>query len=476
MLLNPGPQSSAGLAVTGNGLDDQGTGGKSVTTLALAEKIRGTRRGGIPADAVAEAKRSLLNWMGVAVGAAMHPMVDMVLAVTAAWGGAAQATVAGRGLKVDEHTAALVNGITSHIFDYDDTLLDTILHPSAPVFPALLAYCERHGVSGQTLLEAFVVGVEVEQRIAQVVYPSHYDRGWHITGSVGAFGAAAAVGWLMGLDARRMAHALGLAATQPTGLREMFGTHTKPFHPGKAAANGLLAAYLAERGFTSSLKSIEAPRGFAHVTSEAPKLGRLTEGWGETWQVMYNSYKPFPCGVVIHPANDAVVRLREQHGVLAEDVERLELSVHPLVLELTGKKEPRDGLEAKFSVYHCAAAGLIDGWVGLAQFTDERVTAPDVVELRGRVAAAVEPGIHEDQIRVKAVLRGGRGVVELFVEHCLGSKDNPMTDELLERKFREAAGPVLGAARARELMDAIWGLEAAADVHGMMALSGPARG
>ncbi len=446
-----------------------------MTTLALAEEICGTTPGSIPAEAVAEARRSLLNWMGVAVGAAMHPMVDMVLEVTAAWGGGtAQATVAGRGIKVDEHTAALVNGITSHIFDYDDTLLDTILHPSAPVFPALLAYSERHGVGGRAMLEAFVIGVEVEQRIAQVVYPSHYDRGWHITGSVGAFGAAAAVGWLMGLDVTRMVNALGLAATQPTGFREMFGTHTKPFHPGKAAANGLLAAYLAQKGFTSSHRSIEAPRGFAHVTSEAPKLARLTEGWAETWQVMYNSYKPFPCGVVIHPANDAVVRLREQHGVRAEDVERLELSVHPLVLELTGKKEPRDGLEAKFSVYHCAAAGLIDGWVGLAQFKDERVVAPDVIDLRRRVTAVVEPGIHEDQIRVKAVLRRGRGAVEFFVEHCLGSKDNPMTNEQLERKFREAAEPVLGAARTRELMDAIWGLGVsanAADLPGMMALT-----
>ncbi len=272
-----------------------------MTTLALAEKITGTPRGAIPAPAVAEAKRSLLNWMGVAVGAADHPMVDMVLEVAAAWGGRPQATVVGRGLKVDEHTAALVNGISSHIFDYDDTLLDTILHPSAPVWPALLAYGERHGVAGQPLLEAFVLGVEAEQRVAQVVYPSHYDRGWHITGSVGAFGAAAAVGWLMGLDARQMTYALGLAATQPVGLREMFGTHTKAFHPGKAAANGLQAAYLAGKGFNSSMRSIEAPRGFAHVTSEAPKLERLTQGWGESWQIMYNSYKPFPCGMVIHP-------------------------------------------------------------------------------------------------------------------------------------------------------------------------------
>lgn len=444
-------------------------------TLELAQKIVATAPEALSEAALKEAKRSLVNWVGVAVGASGHPMVDMVLEIGSGWGGARQATVIGRGSKTDEHTAALANGVSSHIFDYDDTLLDTILHPSAPVFPALLAYAEREGVGGRRVLEAFVLGVEVEQRVARMVYPSHYDRGWHITGSVGAFGAAAGVGWLIGLGVEEMTHALGLAATQPVGLREMFGTHAKPFHPGKAAANGLLAARLAAKGFTSSPRSLEAPRGFGHVTSEAPRFELLTEAWGESWQITSNSYKPFPCGIVIHPAIDGTLRLHRR-GVRADDVVRLELQVHPLVLELTGKKEPRDGLEAKFSVYHCAAAALLDGWVGLAQLADERVTAEDVLRTRAVVRAEADPGLREDQVRVSARLRSG-ATEEVFVEHCLGSKENPMGNELLERKFLEAAAGVLpDQGRRRGLLDALWRFDLAADVGVVLALTSGGEG
>lgn len=446
------------------------------TTAQLAGLIAGTKPGSIPAAALTEAKRSLLNWLGVAIGASWHPLVDKVLDVAAEVGGPAQATVFGRGMKVDVLTAALVNGVSSHIFDYDDTFLDTILHPSAPVAPALLALAEWRGGTGRAVLEAFVIGVEAEQRVAQVVYPSHYDRGWHITGSVGAFGAAAGVCWLMGLDARTITMALGLAGTQPVGLREMFGTHTKPFHPGKAAANGLQAALLATRGVTSSERSIEALRGFAHVTSDKPKLERLTEGWGEQWQILVNSYKPFPCGVVIHPAIDGVVRLRQEKGVCAADVTSLELRVHPLVLELTGKTAPRDGLEAKFSVYHCAAAALLDGWAGLAQFTDERVNAPDVIDLRGRVTATPDESLAEDQVQVTANLSGGRSPVTLFVEHCLGSRHNPMSDAQLERKFVDVAGAVIDRqAQLTSLISAIRSLDESPDVAGLALLSAPGR-
>jgi len=438
-------------------------------TVQFAGAIARTRPEDISAEALAQARRSLVNLIGVAAGASRHPMVDMVLGVGAGWGGNPQATVIGRGQKTDEHTAALANGVSSHIFDYDDTLLDTILHPSAPVLPALLAYAEREGVGGRRVLEAFVVGVEAEQRVAQTVCPSHYERGWHVTGSVGAFGAAAGVGWLMGLDERRMTYALGLAATQPVGLREMFGTHTKPFHAGKAAANGLLAARLAATGFTSSSKSLEAPRGFGRVTSEDPRFERLTAGWGDSWRITANSYKPFPCGVVIHPAIDGVVQLHGR-GVRAGDVERLELFVHPWVLELTAKKEPRDGLEARFSVYHCAAAGLLDGWVGLAQLADARVTAPDVLELRAKVTARADPALAEDQARIRARLRSGRSE-ELFVEHCLGSKDNPMTDQLLERKFAEVTAGVLAGGRRDALLQALWAFDAADDAGAVLELT-----
>lgn len=443
-----------------------------MTTTQMAEMIAGTPRGFAPPEALAEARRSFLNWLGVAVGATQHPMIDMALAVADLRGGHEQATVLGRRRRADLLTATLVNGMSSHIFDYDDTFLDTILHPSAPVVPAALAWSEWQSLSGIELLESIILGIEVAQRVAQVVYPSHYDRGWHITGSVGAFGAAAAAGWLMQLDAGRLGNALGLAATQPLGLREMFGTHTKPYHPGKAAANGLEAALLAAQGFVSSARAIEAPRGFAHVTSEQPRLERLTDGWGESWQILSNSYKPFPCGVVIHPIIDGVARLRSEKGIKAPDVVRLQLRVHPLVLELTGKTEPRDGLEAKFSVYHCAAVTLLDGWAGLAQFADERVTAADVIDLRARVQPTVDSSIAEDQVHVTATLRDG-SQAHVWVEHCLGSKDNPMSDDQLERKFREVAGLVLPAERTEQLIASVAGLATAPTVGRLVHLATP---
>jgi len=438
----------------------------------MAEMIAGTPRGFAPPEALAEARRSLLNWLGVAVGAADHPMVDMALAVADLMGGHEQATVLGRRRRASLLTATLVNGMSSHIFDYDDTFLDTILHPSAPVVPAALAWSEWRSLSGMELLESIVLGIEVAQRVAQVVYPSHYDRGWHITGSVGAFGAAAAAGWLMELEAGRLANALGLAATQPVGLREMFGTHTKPYHPGKAAANGLEAALLAAQGFGSSARAIEAPRGFAHVTSNQPKLQRLTDGWGESWQILHNSYKPFPCGVVIHPIIDGVARLHRERRIEAPDVARLQLRVHPLVLELTGKTEPRDGLEAKFSVYHCAAVALLDGWVGLAQFADQRVTAPDVIDLRARVNVTVDGSIAEDQAHITATLHDG-SQVDVWVEHCLGSKDNPMSDDQLESKFQEVTGRVLPPDQTEQLIAAVAGLATAPTVGRMIQLATP---
>ena len=442
-----------------------------MTTMELAERVVATRLGSVPVPALAEAKRSLLNWVGVAIGAAQHPMVGMVLRVGRLGGTHQDATVLGRTERADMFTAALANGISSHIFDYDDTLLDTVLHPSAPVFPAMLAYAETMGVSGSDFLAAFVIGAEVEQRIAQAIYPSHYDRGWHITGSVGAFGAAAAVGRLMGLDSTRMAYALGLASTQPLGMREMFGTFTKPYHPGKAAQNGLEAAFLAREGFTSSLKSIEAPRGFAFVTSESPRLERLISGWGETWEILNNSYKPFPCGIVIHPSIDGVLRLREEHGLRPESVAAVELEVHPLVLELCGKKEPRDGLEAKFSVYHCAAIALIDGWVGPAQFDDAKVVAPGTLALRARVVALPSTSIAEDQARVTVRLKDGT-TVEQFVEHAVGSRHVPMTREQLEKKFLSLTMS-LSPQRRDELIAMIWDFENQPGVRNLAALTVP---
>jgi 2-methylcitrate dehydratase PrpD len=304
-----------------------------------------------------------------------------------------------------------------------------------------------------------------------MVYPEHYDRGWHITGTTGVLGAAAGCARLLGLNADQTQMALGIAASQPVGLREQFGTMTKPFHPGAAARAGLMSALLAQQGFTASLRALEAPRGFAQVVSTKHAWNEITDELGERFEISFNSYKPFACGIVIHPSIDACVQLREQ-GVTAEQVERIELKVHSLVLELTGKKEPADGLAAKFSVYHGCAAGLLFGKATEDEYADDIVTRADVVALRRKVVATVNDSIDEASADVTAVLSNGRRV-QVFIKHAIGSLQRPMSDADLVAKFSGMSDAILGPQRTAQLIDACWHLGDAADVRGLAALTRP---
>ena len=443
-------------------------------TRALARFLVGHSREDVPEQVRHEAARSFLNWVGCAVGGSRHETVGCALAALGELSGPRVATVLGRGERLDIMLAALMNGITSHTFDFDDTHLKTVIHPSGPVASAILALAERSPVSGADFLHAFILGVEAECRIGNAVYPSHYDVGWHITGTAGVFGAAAAAGRLLKLNEQQMTWALGLAATQSSGLREMFGTMTKPFHPGNAARNGLLAALLAKANFTSSNQGIEAPRGFAHVLATARDFSRITERLGETWEIALNTYKPFACGIVIHPAIDGCIQLRNEHSLKAGDIAGIALGVHPLVLELTGKKTPQAGLEGKFSVYHSVAAAVIHGAAGEEQYSDAVVRDPAVIGLRDRVTAAVEKGVHEDQVQVTIRLKDGR-TVEKFIEHAVGSVDRPMTDAQLEAKFRGLSAGILSGAETDRLIRLCWDIGKLGDAADVARASVPAK-
>jgi 2-methylcitrate dehydratase PrpD len=435
-------------------------------TRRLARFVVEHQASALPQAVRHEAARSFLNWVGCAVGASRHETVERALAALAEFTGPREATVLGRGDRLDIMQAALMNGITSHTFDFDDTHLKTVIHPSGPVASAILALAERMPVSGEAFLHAFVLGVEVECRIGNSVYPEHYEVGWHITGTAGVFGAAAAAGRLLGLNEQQMVWALGIAATQSSGLREMFGTMCKPFHPGNAARNGLFAALLAQQNFTSSNQGIEAKRGFANVLSTAFDPGEITERLGETWEIALNTYKPFACGIVIHPIIDACIQMRNEHGLQGDQIEAIEARVHPLVLELTGKKNPQSGLEGKFSVYHSAAVAVIRGAAGEAEYSDACVRDPQVIALRDRVSAVVDKDMHEDQTRVAIRVKSGR-TVEKYVQHAIGSLDRPMSDADLETKFRGLAGGVLTTAECDRLIRLCWDigkLDNAADV------------
>ncbi len=418
-----------------------------------------------------EAHRTFLNWLGCAVGAAQHESVDSALAAVQTLQPAPQAAVLGRAERVDVASAALLNGISSHTFDFDDTHLKTIIHPAGPVASALLALAELTGASGRTLIDALVLGIDVSCRIGNLMYPEHYDRGWHITGSTGMLGAAAGCARLLGLDAQKTAMALGIAASQPVGLREQFGTMTKPLHPGAAARAGLMSALMARHGFTASERALEAPRGLVQVVSTKAAWHEATDELGQRFEISFNTYKPFACGIVIHPAIDAAVQLRER-GVRPEQIERIELKVHSLVLELTGKKEPKDGLQGKFSVYHGCAAGLLFGRAGEPEFDDAIVTRADVDALRRRIVATVDDSIDEAAVDMTVVLADGRRE-HVFVEHAIGSMQRPLSDAALEGKFHALSDGVLGAARTADLIRAGWSVGTSADLRALAALAQP---
>jgi 2-methylcitrate dehydratase PrpD len=414
-----------------------------------------------------EAHRTFLNWLGCAVGAATHPAVAAALAAMQEFAPAAQATILGRSERVDIGSAALLNGISSHIFDYDDTHWKTLIHPAGPVASAILALAEKTGASGRQMVDALVLGIDVSCRLGTGMYPEHYDRGWHITGSTGTLGAAAACARLLSLDAGRTAMALGIAASQPIGLREQFGTMSKPLHPGAAARAGLTAALMANHGYTSSPKAIEAGRGYMQVVSTRQDWDKVTEELGKRFEISFNTYKPFACGVVIHPSIDGCVQLRDA-GLRPDDIDRVELKVHSLVLELTGKATPRDGLEGKFSVYHGCAAGLTFGAAGEAEFSDAIVNRADIAALRDKVKAMPDDRIDEAAADVTVICKDGRRV-HVFVEHAVGSLKRPMSDQRLDAKFDSLVSPILGADKTSTLRSLCRSLADRGSVHELCA-------
>jgi 2-methylcitrate dehydratase PrpD len=419
-------------------------------TRALARFVVRSRREDIPAPARAEAVRSLVNWLGCALGGSHHEAIGIALEVLAPFAGAPRASVLGRRERLDCLNAALINGMSAHVLDFDDTHLRTLLHPGVPVASALLALSERAPLAGPDFLHAFVLGVDVECRIANAIYTAH-NINWYITGTAGVFGAAAAAGKVLELDERKMAWAFGIAATQAAGLREMAGTMCKSFVHGRAAQNGMSAAFLASHGFTGSERAIEAPRGFAGVLAPEHRLEEITDGLGERYEILLNTYKPHACGVVVHPALDGCIQLREAHSLGSVEVASVALRVHPLALKLAGIREPRGGLESKWSIYHSAAVALRDGAAGERQYTDERVRDPAVLRLREKVSAQADASLRDDEAHVKVVLADGR-TVERHIDHAAGSAGNPLSDRALDAKFRALAEGVLPAERADTLL------------------------
>jgi 2-methylcitrate dehydratase PrpD len=447
-------------------------GDEAGATRTLARFAVATAFEALPAPVVHEAKRALVNWAGCVIGGSGHTTVQRAWSALAPFAGPPQACLLGRATRTDILHAALLNGIASHVLDFDDTHPETLIHPSGPVASAIVALGEYAHASGRELLNAFVAGVEVECRVARGVLPSHNHIGWHITGTAGIFGAATASARLLRLSQDRTVWALGLAATQAAGLREMFGSMAKSLHPGKAAQNGLSSALLAQSDFNTTDTALEGRNGFGQVLSTTADFSRSVADIGVVHELLQNTYKPFACGLVVHPAIDGCIRLRNEAGVQAGEVARVELEVHPLTLHLTGKTHPTSGLEGKFSVYHAAAVALLDGAGGEAQFSDARVLADDAVALRAKVEARVLPDLAMEAANVVITLRNGQRH-EVRVQHCVGSREQPMSDGQLEDKFRAQCEAVIGARRTTAALEVLWRLEEMEDVQALTSVLTP---
>jgi 2-methylcitrate dehydratase PrpD len=360
-------------------------------TETLARFVVDTKWDDIPADARHEAKRALLNFFAVALAGCRTEPVELALRSLSEFSGGKQATIVGRRERIDALSAAFLNAAGANVFDYCDTHLPTVVHPTSPLAPAVLAMAELQRVTGPQFLTAFVLGFEMECRIGAAISPGHYPKGWHITSTCGVFASAAAAGKLLGLGVSPMVWALGTAATQSAGLCECLGWPAKSVSVGNAARNGLWSALLAEKGFSGPPEPIAGAQGFLAVMDEPVNWPALTDGLGQDWQVANNSLKPYPAGFVIHPLLDLALDWRRANPKAV--VEKVRARGNPLLLQRTDRPDVRTGREAQVSLQHAVAAALVRGKAGLDQFTDACVNDPAVSAMRRKVEVAANPAL-----------------------------------------------------------------------------------
>jgi 2-methylcitrate dehydratase PrpD len=427
-----------------------------------------------PPPARAVAGRAVLDTIGVALAGAVEPAARAVQGVVKESHG--PCTLLGLASRASASDAALANGTAAHALDYDDMCFISLAHPSAPLVAAALAAAEAAGASGRSLLDAYVVGFEIEARLGRAMNPRHYQRGWHCTSTLGTIGAAAAAARLLGLDESACGHALAIAASQASGLKENFGTMVKPLHAGLAARNGILAAQLARCGMTASAAAIEGPQGFlAAMDSEHASLSEYAADLGSRWEIVDTgiTVKLYPSCAGTHPTLDALLDLRRCERFAAGDVESIDVGVDAIVPTILIYDRPATGLEAKFSMPFCAAAAIVDGRVGIDTFDAAKLADPAIAAMQSRVTMQVDPTLDSSapaltQARVTVRLKDGR-VLRASANGARGYPAHPASSDELAAKFVACASRVLPEAQARVALKMISELESVADVRAVTA-------
>jgi 2-methylcitrate dehydratase PrpD len=433
-------------------------------TQEIANYVARTRYRDIPGDVIQLARGFILDGLGVALAGSTDECARIVQRHIRQMGGSAECSLLGTSVLAAPAKAALANGVAGHAMDYDDTQLSTskeavyglLTHPTTPVLAAVLALGQKQKITGTEFLLAYVLGVEVECRIADAINPRHYQSGFHSTATMGGLGAAMAAGKILRLKEPRLLTALGIAASMASGLRENFGTMTKPLHAGRAAENGVTAALLARDGFTAAANILEARRGFFNAMAGGYEQTKISNRLGSPYfmQEPGISVKPYPSGSLSHPAQDLILDLVKNHDVKAENIERIEVGTNSNVPNALIYPMPKTALEGKFSIPFCMAIAVIDRKAGIAQFQDRKVRDKNVVELMKRVTLYVDEELERlgyDQVRskVRIKLTDGR-VLEGRCDVARGHPDKPMSWAQLTEKFRDCAGLVLAQKNIEE--------------------------
>ena len=441
----------------------------------------------IPKEVAHLGKRSVLDGLGLALAGAASQTGDIARRYLAQLGIATDqgSTIIGSELRVPARFAAFANGLAIHADDYDDTQLAVakdrvyglLTHPTAPALPPVLALAERDRRSGADLMLAYQIGVEVECKVAEAILPRHYQHGFHSTATCGSIGAAAGAAKLLGLDRQTTRRALSIGATQAGGLRENFGTMTKPFHAGRAAENGVVAAEIAALGFTASENGLEADRGFFRAAGGGYSVEMIDGKLGDPWTFAFPgvSIKPHPSGSLTHPGMAVLMELIMRHDLKPERVKRVAVGTNHNMPNALIHHRPKNELQAKFSMEFCMAILLIERKGGLEQFTDDVVNRPDVQAMIKKVNFGVHPeaeaaGFDKMTTIIEVELDDG-SVVKGQADFGKGSPANPMTDEELAEKFRQcAAWGGLDRDQTKTVLDLVWRIEELKDVGELMKL------
>lgn len=442
---------SCAQAVAGGSADPRATSIEEDFIAVMYERSKEE----LPAEISNDAKQNLLNVFATAIGASQHASVHALIQQLAATGSRGTVPILGRSELLDPAAAALVTGFAAHLDDFDDTDLQTVIHPSAAPMAALMSAAWLWGATGTDLLRAFAVGCEVQLRFGRAISPYHYSDGWHITGTCGVVGAAAAVSVLARLPLDGFRRAISLASCSTLGLREGFGSSLKPLNAGKAAGNGLMAALQARRDLSCAPAVLSGSTSVFKVLSSGYDPKTLVAD-PAMWILSDNVIKPYPCGIVTHSCIDAGIAL---HGRVQDlsTITRIELRCNPLVVDLTGNLSPKTGLEARFSTVHGVAAGLVYGVVGLREYEDEIVLDPMIDDLRAKIELIPCERIDRDSALIDLVLADGSRL-SATIDHARGSMARPLAEAELHEKALSLIEPVF-AGRGRALIDAVGQLE-----------------